>query len=60
MKQIVLTEKDLQELNNFFQEMPTKYGLQLINFFNQKIQEQQSKEQTDIPNPQSSEVAATN
>jgi len=40
MKPITLTEKDLQELNNFFQEMPTKYGLTLINFFNQKIQEQ--------------------
>lgn len=37
---ITLTEKDIQELNNFFQEMPTKYGLQLINFFNAKIQEQ--------------------
>lgn len=36
---ITLTEQDLKSLNDFFQEMPTKYGTQLINFFNQKIQE---------------------
>lgn len=37
---ITLTEKDIKELDSFFQEMPTKYGLQLINFFNAKMQEQ--------------------
>jgi hypothetical protein len=39
--EIKLNETDLKELNDFFQEMPTKYGSQLINFFNKKIQEQQ-------------------
>ena len=32
MNTVTLTEKDLKELNDFFQEMPTKYGLQLISF----------------------------
>ena len=42
---ITLTEKDIKELDSFFQEMPTKYGLQLINFFNAKMQEQSAPQQ---------------
>ena len=42
---ITLTEKDIKELDSFFQEMPTKYGLQLINFFNAKMQEQSTPPQ---------------
>jgi ABC-type molybdate transport system ATPase subunit len=38
-----LDEKSLNELNNFLQEMPTKYGLPIINFLNAKIQEQSKK-----------------
>lgn len=45
MNTVTLTEKDLKELNDFFQEMPTKYGSQLINFFNKRIQEQQPVEE---------------
>jgi hypothetical protein len=37
-----LTEEHLKELNAFIQEMPVKYGLPLIQFFN-KIQEEQKK-----------------
>lgn len=43
---ITLTEKDIKELDSFFQEMPTKYGLQLINFFNAKMQEQSPQQET--------------
>lgn len=41
MREILLDEKSIQEINNFLQEMPLKYGLPLLNFFNKKLQEQQ-------------------
>jgi len=37
---LTLNEKDLQEVNNFLQELPLKYGLPLLNFINAKIKEQ--------------------
>lgn len=37
---ITLNENNLTELNNFIQEMPTKYGVPLIQFINQIIEEQ--------------------
>jgi len=40
MKQLVLNEADLQQLNNFINELPFKYGAPLANFLNQKSQEQ--------------------
>ena len=48
MKEILLDEKSIQEINNFLQEMPLKYGLPLLNFFNKKLQEQQQVNQEDI------------
>lgn len=35
---ITLTEQDLKELDKFIQELPVKFGLPLINFFNSKKQ----------------------
>ena len=50
--EIKLNEQDLKTLDSFFQEMPTKYGSQLISFFNQKIQEQAPKQETtERPDP---------
>ena len=40
---ITLSEEKLQELNAFIQEMPTKFGLPLIQFFNQIVEEQKPK-----------------
>jgi hypothetical protein len=40
---LTLDEKSLNELNNFLQEMPTKFGLPIINFLNAKIKEQSQK-----------------
>mgnify|MGYP003639449073 CR=1 FL=1 len=37
---ITLSEEKLKELNAFIQEMPTKFGLPLIQFINQIIEEQ--------------------
>ena len=37
---LTLNQKDLQEVNNFLQELPLKYGLPLLNFINAKIKEQ--------------------
>jgi hypothetical protein len=48
-----LDEKSINELNTFIQEMPTKYGLPLLNFLNTKIQEQSKKEEVVIPEPDS-------
>lgn len=47
-----LDEKSINELNTFIQEMPTKYGLPLLNFLNTKIQEQSKKVETPILEPE--------
>ena len=39
---MTLTEQHLNQLDAFIQEMPTKYGIQLIKFFNE-IQEQEKQ-----------------
>ena len=41
---LTLDKETLQELDKFIQEMPTKYGLPLLNFINGKIAEQVTKE----------------
>jgi hypothetical protein len=43
---ITLSEEKLQELNAFIQEMPTKFGLPLIQFINQIIEEQKPNDET--------------
>jgi len=40
MKQLVLSEEKLKELDSFIQEMPTKFGFQLLQFFQKIAQEQ--------------------
>lgn len=45
---LTLTEKDLQQLNAFIQEMPLKHGLPLLNFLNAKITEQQKQPEGEI------------
>lgn len=40
---IILTEQDLKELDTFIQELPVKFGLPLINFFNSKKQAGETK-----------------
>lgn len=37
---IIISEEKLKELDAFIQEMPTKFGLPLIQFINQIIEEQ--------------------
>ena len=44
-----LDEKSINELNAFLQEMPTKYGLPLLNFLNTKIQEQSKRVESTVP-----------
>ena len=48
---LTLDEKSINELNTFVQEMPTKYGLPLLNFLNTKIQEQSKKVDGGVPEP---------
>lgn len=35
MKDIVITQEQMKQLDAFIQEMPVKYGVPLINFFNE-------------------------
>jgi hypothetical protein len=44
-----LDEKSLNELNNFLQEMPTKYAVPVINFLNAKIKEQSAQVEAEMP-----------
>lgn len=41
---ITLNETQLKELEAFIQEMPTKFGLPLLNFLNKIAQEQKPEE----------------
>tara|TARA_R110000868_G_scaffold9134_2_gene46249 strand:+ start:867 stop:1028 length:162 start_codon:yes stop_codon:yes gene_type:complete len=44
---ITLSEAEIKQLDGFFQEMPTKYGLPLIQFFS-KLNEAQNGQQTEV------------
>jgi hypothetical protein len=46
---ITLNEQQLTELNQFCQELPTKYGVPLLQWFKQ-IQDEQNKETKDSTN----------
>lgn len=45
---ITLSEDKVKELEAFFQEMPTKYGLPLIQFFGKLAEEQTPKKEEGI------------
>ena len=44
-----LTEEHLKQLDTFIQEMPTKFGLPLIQFFN-SIKEAEAKKEMEVVN----------
>lgn len=44
---ITLNQEQIKQLDAFFQEMPTKYGLPLIQFFS-KLNEAQNGQQTEV------------
>lgn len=41
---LTFNEQEIKDLDKFIQEMPTKYGMPLLNFINSKITEQVNKE----------------
>jgi len=41
---ITLSEEKLKELDMFIQELPTKFGLPLLQFINKIIEEQKPKD----------------
>ena len=47
---ITLSEEKLKELDMFIQEMPTKFGLPLIQFINKIIEEQKVVEEAEVVN----------
>jgi len=46
---IQLTEQNLKELETFINEIPTKYGIPLLEFFAKLAQEQKPKEEVKEP-----------
>ena len=51
---MTLNEEQIKTLDNFIAEMPVKYGLPLLDFFNkiheeQKVNEEMSKENLSAP-----------
>jgi hypothetical protein len=46
---IQLTEQNLKELETFINEIPTKYGVPLLEFFAKLAQEQKPKEKVKEP-----------
>jgi hypothetical protein len=48
---ITLSEAEIKQLDAFFQEMPTKYGLPLIQFFS-KLNEAQNGQETEVKEPE--------
>ena len=44
---ITLNQEQIKQLDAFFQEMPTKYGLPLIKFFGE-LNEAQNGQQTEV------------
>jgi hypothetical protein len=42
---ITINEEKLKELDIFIQEMPTKFGMPLIQFFSKLVEEQKPKEE---------------
>jgi hypothetical protein len=45
---LTLDQETLKELDKFIQEMPTKYGLPLLNFINGKIAEQNKAKEAPV------------
>lgn len=48
MKDIVITPEQMKQLDAFIQEMPVKYGIPLINFFNDIAKAQVGEEDVKI------------
>ena len=46
---IQLTEQNLKELETFINEIPTKYGIPLLEFFAKLAQEQKPKDEVKEP-----------
>ena len=44
---ILINPEQIKQLDAFFQDMPTKYGLPLIQFFG-KLNEAQNGQQTEV------------
>lgn len=42
---ITLSEENIKELELFFKDMPTKYGMPLLNYFGKLAEEQKPKEE---------------
>jgi hypothetical protein len=48
---ITLNAEQIKQLDGFFQELPTKYGLPLIQFFS-KLNEAQNRQETEVKEPE--------
>ena len=48
MKDIVITPEQMKQLDAFIQEMPVKYGIPLINFFNEIAKGQNGEKVAEV------------
>jgi uncharacterized protein YutD len=48
-KMLTLNQQEIKEVQDYINELPTKYGVPLLNYINMKIQQQNPQVQQELP-----------
>jgi hypothetical protein len=46
---LALNQQEVKEIQDYVNELPTKYGVPLLNYLNMKIQQQTSGQAQELP-----------
>ena len=46
---LTLNQSEVKEIQDYINELPTKYGVPLLNYLNMKIQEQNQQPVQEVP-----------
>jgi hypothetical protein len=46
---LTLNQSEVKEIQDYINELPTKYGVPLLNYLNMKIQQQNPQPQQELP-----------
>jgi 2-phosphoglycerate kinase len=46
---LTLNQQEIKEVQDYINELPTKYGVPLLNYINMKIQQQNPQVQQELP-----------
>lgn len=46
---LTLNEQEVKEIQDYVNELPTKYGVPLLNYLNMKIQQQTPAQAQELP-----------